>query len=69
MLVEAEHPLAGPIRLLRNPLRMSETPVTDYPAPPLLGEHTRDVLARAAGLTAAVSTSCRGPRHLIEGRR
>jgi crotonobetainyl-CoA:carnitine CoA-transferase CaiB-like acyl-CoA transferase len=50
MLVEAEHPLAGTIRLLRNPLRMSATPVTDYPAPPLLGEHTRDVLAQRLGL-------------------
>jgi crotonobetainyl-CoA:carnitine CoA-transferase CaiB-like acyl-CoA transferase len=50
MLVEAEHPLAGTIQLLRNPLRLSQTPVTDYPAPPLLGEHTREVLAQRLGL-------------------
>jgi crotonobetainyl-CoA:carnitine CoA-transferase CaiB-like acyl-CoA transferase len=49
MLVEAEHPLAGTIRLLRNPLRLSDTPVTDYPAPPLLGQHTREVLAERLG--------------------
>ena len=49
LLVETEHPVAGPLRMLRNPLRLSHTPVTDYPAPPLLGQHTREVLAERLG--------------------
>jgi len=53
MLVETEHALAGTIRLLANPMRLSKTPVTDYPAPPLLGQHTREVLATVLGLDAA----------------
>ncbi len=53
MLVETEHALAGTIRLLANPMRLSKTPVTDYPAPPLMGQHTREVLATVLGLDAA----------------
>jgi crotonobetainyl-CoA:carnitine CoA-transferase CaiB-like acyl-CoA transferase len=53
MLVETKHPVAGTIPLLRNPMRLSETPVTDYPAPPLLGQHTREVLAERLGLDSA----------------
>jgi crotonobetainyl-CoA:carnitine CoA-transferase CaiB-like acyl-CoA transferase len=45
MLVEVEHPQAGPIRLLANPIRLSATPVTSYSPPPTLGQHTREVLA------------------------
>ncbi|HZR34895.1 MAG TPA: CoA transferase [Nevskia sp.] len=53
MLVETEHPLAGPIKLLANPMRLSRTPVTDYPPPPLMGQHTREVLGSLLGLDAA----------------
>lgn len=53
MLVETEHPLAGTIKLLANPIRLSRTPVTDYPAPPLMGQHTREVLGELLGLDAA----------------
>jgi crotonobetainyl-CoA:carnitine CoA-transferase CaiB-like acyl-CoA transferase len=53
MLVETEHALAGTIRLLANPMRLSKTPVTDYSAPPLMGQHTREVLATVLGLDAA----------------
>ena len=41
-----QHPTAGPLNVLRMPLRMSETPLTLQGPPPLLGEHTREVLAR-----------------------
>ena len=53
MLVETEHPLAGAIKLLANPMRLSATPVTDYPAPPLLGQHTREVLSGLLGIDNA----------------
>ncbi|HEU0204470.1 MAG TPA: CaiB/BaiF CoA-transferase family protein [Burkholderiaceae bacterium] len=44
MVVDVEHPQAGSIRLLANPIRLSATPVTRYVAPPAVGQHTRDVL-------------------------
>jgi crotonobetainyl-CoA:carnitine CoA-transferase CaiB-like acyl-CoA transferase len=53
MLVETEHPVAGTLRLLANPMRLSATPIDDYPAPPLLGQHTREVLAERLQFSAA----------------
>jgi crotonobetainyl-CoA:carnitine CoA-transferase CaiB-like acyl-CoA transferase len=53
MLVETEHPLAGRITLLANPMRLSKTPITEYAAPPLMGQHTREVLASVLGFDAA----------------
>ncbi|MFN3566950.1 MAG: CaiB/BaiF CoA transferase family protein [Burkholderiaceae bacterium] len=44
MVVDLNHPQAGPTRALGCPLHFSETPTSiDRPAP-LLGEHTREVL-------------------------
>ncbi|HWH82370.1 MAG TPA: CaiB/BaiF CoA-transferase family protein [Burkholderiaceae bacterium] len=52
--VELEHPLAGHVALVANPIRLSETPVTYRGAPPRLGEHTqaavRDWLGAEGGL-------------------
>lgn len=47
-----QHPLAGELPLLRNPIRFSETPIENYRAPPMLGEHTAEVLANMLGLSA-----------------
>ncbi|HLF28828.1 MAG TPA: CaiB/BaiF CoA-transferase family protein [Anaerolineae bacterium] len=44
MVLEIEHP-AGPIKMLGSPLHLSDTPVTYRRHPPLLGEHTHEVLA------------------------
>jgi formyl-CoA transferase/CoA:oxalate CoA-transferase len=44
MVFQMEHP-AGSIRMLGSPLRLSDTPVTYRRRPPLLGEHTDEVLA------------------------
>jgi crotonobetainyl-CoA:carnitine CoA-transferase CaiB-like acyl-CoA transferase len=44
LLVQSQHPQAGPLPLLASPLRLSATPVTDYPAPPTVGQHTRELL-------------------------
>lgn len=38
------HPLGGEIPLVANPIRLSETPVEYRLAPPMLGEHTNEVL-------------------------
>jgi crotonobetainyl-CoA:carnitine CoA-transferase CaiB-like acyl-CoA transferase len=45
MEIKVDHPFEHALSLIRNPLMFSGTPVTEYRAPPLLGEHTRDVLA------------------------
>lgn len=43
MIVEFEHPM-GAIKALGSPLHLSDTPVTYRRRPPLLGEHTEEVL-------------------------
>lgn len=44
-----EHPVAGPVRLVASPMKFSATPVrTDLP-PPLLGQHTDEVLQLVLG--------------------
>lgn len=42
-IVTVEHPKAGPIRLLRNPIRFADRTMEHRP-PPVLGEHTDAVL-------------------------
>jgi crotonobetainyl-CoA:carnitine CoA-transferase CaiB-like acyl-CoA transferase len=51
LLVNTEHSQAGPLPLLASPLRLSATPVTDYPAPPTVGQHTKEVLREKLGFT------------------
>ena len=48
-LVEMEHPKAGKIRAIANPLTMSETPVSLRHTPPGVGEHTTEVLDEFLG--------------------
>ena len=45
MEVKVDHPFEHALSLIRNPLTFSDTPVTEYRAPPLLGADTKDVLA------------------------
>jgi crotonobetainyl-CoA:carnitine CoA-transferase CaiB-like acyl-CoA transferase len=52
-VVEVPHPLAPePLRLVASPIRLSETPPTYRRAPPVLGQHTDDVLRELLGLAA-----------------
>ena len=44
MVSTVEHPTIGPLQLVASPIRMSGTPVRVPSAPPLLGEHTQEVL-------------------------
>ncbi len=50
MTFEMQHPSAGPIPLVANPIRMSQTPVQYRHAPPMLGQHTDEVLAEVLGM-------------------
>lgn len=58
-IAEMQHPLApAPIKLLANPLKLSDTPVSYRHAPPTLGEHTDDVLD-SLGIDHATRASLR----------
>jgi formyl-CoA transferase len=49
--LELAHPLAGRVSLVRSPMRFSATPVEHGVPPPLLGEHTDEVLQGLLGCT------------------
>ncbi len=44
MVLTMEHPVAGEIQMLGNPMHLSDTPVSYRLAPPTLGQHTEEVL-------------------------
>lgn len=52
-LVECTHPVAGTIRMVGPPVRLSETPGTVRAPAPLLGEHTEQVLRERLALSDA----------------
>jgi crotonobetainyl-CoA:carnitine CoA-transferase CaiB-like acyl-CoA transferase len=53
MKIHMRHPLAGQVPLVANPIKYSQTPIRYRSAPPLLGQHTSDVLKKELGLSAA----------------
>ena len=52
MVRELPHPTAGSVRVTGCPIHLSETPARVGPAPPLLGEHTEEILREQLGLDA-----------------
>jgi len=50
--MEMQHPLAGKISLIRSPMRFSATPIEHKVPPPLLGEHTDEILRGMLGRSA-----------------
>jgi crotonobetainyl-CoA:carnitine CoA-transferase CaiB-like acyl-CoA transferase len=42
--IELEHPVAGKLPLVASPMRFSATPLEYELAPPLLGQHTDEIL-------------------------
>ncbi|MCL5025629.1 MAG: CoA transferase [Chloroflexi bacterium] len=53
MLIAIEHPVAGRVKLVGSPIKMSTYPNPTYTPPPLLGEHTDEILAIILGMTEA----------------
>jgi crotonobetainyl-CoA:carnitine CoA-transferase CaiB-like acyl-CoA transferase len=44
LIVQIEHPALGQARSIANPIKFSDTPVSYRLPPPLLGEHTKQIL-------------------------
>ena len=50
MLVEVEHPTAGSVRMAGIPVKFSTTPASVRLPPPLLGQHTEEILETWLGM-------------------
>ena len=53
MVAEVDHPKAGPIKIIGSPLNFSHSKLRPYEPPPLLGQHTDDILRDRLGYDAA----------------
>jgi glutaryl-CoA transferase len=51
--VEVAHPVAGRMPMVASPMRFSATPLEHETPPPLLGEHTEEILRGLLGRSAA----------------
>lgn len=49
MLVQMDHPTIGALPLVSSPLKMGGTPVSYRLPPPLMGQHTKDILCEVLG--------------------
>jgi crotonobetainyl-CoA:carnitine CoA-transferase CaiB-like acyl-CoA transferase len=57
--LEMPHPGAGAVPLVANPIRLSETPIRYEAPPPLLGQHTDEILREHLGFDAAAIAELR----------
>ena len=51
--IELEHAVAGKLPMVASPMRFSGTPLEHKLAPPILGQHTDEVLRELLGMSAA----------------
>jgi crotonobetainyl-CoA:carnitine CoA-transferase CaiB-like acyl-CoA transferase len=59
MVLEMAHSSGQTVKLIANPVKLSETPADYRLAPPMLGEHTEAVLGERLGLNAAALAALR----------
>jgi len=60
MVLEMDHSSGQTVKVIANPVKLSETPADYRIAPPLLGEHTEAVLGDRLGLDATALAALRG---------
>jgi formyl-CoA transferase len=60
MVRSVDHPGTGPVRMVASPLKLESTPPTIRRPPPMLGEHTEEVLSEVLGASVAQSRARRG---------
>jgi formyl-CoA transferase len=59
MLAEVPHPTAGTVKMVASPMKLSQTPCDIQRHPPLLGEHTEELLQARFGLSISEIESLR----------
>jgi formyl-CoA transferase len=67
MIAEVPHPTIGTLRLAGLPIKYSETPGKIRRHPPLLGEHTDEVLAEVLGYSSDRIESLKGQGVVVQG--
>ncbi len=60
-LVEHAHPTAGPLHTLRSPMSIDGAHLTSDRHPPLLGEHSREILVEAGLAEDEIEAALAGP--------
>ena len=50
MVKEIEHPTCGPMKLVNTPVKFSQSEPSIRTPPPLLGQHTDEILRNIAGM-------------------
>ena len=60
MVQSVSHPLAGSVPLIGSPLKLGGTPVVEPKAPPLLGQHSTEILGGLLGYDAAMIAHATG---------
>ncbi|MNT48530.1 Formyl-coenzyme A transferase [compost metagenome] len=53
VLGSVEHPSLGSMPVIKNPIHFSGTPIRPGLPPPMLGEHTAEILRDELGLSAS----------------
>jgi crotonobetainyl-CoA:carnitine CoA-transferase CaiB-like acyl-CoA transferase len=62
MIEATEHPTVGALKMLGIPFKFADTPASVRRAPPLLGQHTDEILAQELGLEANAIAALRADK-------
>ena len=69
MQLELDHPLSGRIPSIANPIGFSKSPVSYHLPPPLLGQHTDEILSDVLSLSAAEIAELSSIGAVVQGKQ